>query len=442
MKNNVFFVYLALLFLVGVSGCKQDPPVLNNNSIPTDQLSGKYEVAWMNVIREVVRVQAIKPPLASRIYGYAGVTYYESIRGGMTNHVSFSLQLNELDSVPDALPYFTYDFPAAGNEAMYTLVKGLVPDLNTRSVFLLDSMYNSTLNERKADINDVFIINDSRALGSKVAQHILDWAASDNYTETRSMVYTIPSRTGHPERWEPTTAGASPIEPFWGRLRPFALPTSDACHIDNVVPFSTATNSTFYQQALEIANFVTNGTTEQKAIATFWSDDPVLTSTPPGHWVSIAGQVSTQQNLNLTKTAEAYALLNIALADAFISCWDLKFRANLLRPVTYIRENINPNWSPLLSTPMFPEYPSGHSVASGAAYKVLANLLGDVTFTDNTNNYRGLAPRTYTSFQAAATEAAESRLYGGIHYREACESGVKQGENVANKMLDKIQLTY
>jgi hypothetical protein len=123
----------------------------------------------------------------------------------------------------------------------------------------------------------------------------------------------------------------------------------------------------------------------------------------------------------------------MATADAFISCWESKYRYNLLRPVTYIREVWGlPDWLPPVNTPPFPEYTSGHSVQSGAAFQVLTDLFGeDYAMTDHTHDDRGLAPRSFVSFDEMAEEAAISRLYGGIHYRAAIDLGVAQGRCVA-----------
>ena len=133
----------------------------------------------------------------------------------------------------------------------------------------------------------------------------------------------------------------------------------------------------------------------------------------------------------------------MALGDAFICCWETKYRHNLLRPITYVRRHIDPAWGdPLpLVTPPFPEYTSGHSVQSGAAATVLTGSLGHVAFADRTHEYRGLAPRHFPSFQAAAEEAAISRLYGGIHFRRAIEQGLAQGARVG-EAANRLRLRH
>jgi membrane-associated phospholipid phosphatase len=170
-------------------------------------------------------------------------------------------------------------------------------------------------------------------------------------------------------------------------------------------------------------------TTEQRAIALFWADDPGQTATPPGHSVSILGQVLRAQERSLADAAVAYVRLGVAVCDAFIACWRVKYIHNLIRPISYIRSHIDPAWGdPLpVTTPPFPEYTSGHSVQSAAAAEVLAATFGEVTFTDHTHDGRGLAPRSFGSFAGFAQEAAISRLYGGIHYRSAIDRGLEQG---------------
>ena len=172
-------------------------------------------------------------------------------------------------------------------------------------------------------------------------------------------------------------------------------------------------------------------TAEQEAIARFWSDDPGQTSTPPGHSVSITTQALRRERASLAEAAEAYARVGMAVSDAFVACWFQKYRYNLLRPVTYARAQFDPDWLPLLVTPPFPEYPSGHSVQSGAAFQVLTDLFGRrYEFVDHTHDERGLPARRFASFLDAGEEAAISRLYGGIHFRAAIDNGFLQGRRI------------
>ena len=164
------------------------------------------------------------------------------------------------------------------------------------------------------------------------------------------------------------------------------------------------------------------------AIARFWSDDPMLSMTPPGHWVSIALQVAERADLSLEDNVDLLARMGVAMSDAFVGCWHEKYVYNLIRPITYIKKVIDPKWEPILITPPFPEYPSGHSTVSGAMDAVLTAFFGEnYAFEDKTGSPDGRNPRNYKSFHEAAEEAGISRLYGGIHFRSAIVDGLAQG---------------
>lgn len=129
------------------------------------------------------------------------------------------------------------------------------------------------------------------------------------------------------------------------------------------------------------------------------------------------------------------------MSEAFISCWNEKFRSNRIRPETFINTQIDPNWRPLLQTPPFPEYTSGHSVVSAAVSTMLTALAGDnFAYTDITEVEFGVPARSFTSFKQAAKEAAVSRLYGGIHFRDAIDNGFTQGEQIGQYVVQKLKL--
>jgi hypothetical protein len=224
----------------------------------------------------------------------------------------------------------------------------------------------------------------------------------------------------------------APLLPGWGTNRPFAMPDALACALPPPPDYSEEPGSAFHAEAMEVYETVKNLTDEQRLIARFWSDDPMLSPTPPGHWISIAMQILQEQGAPADRRAEVLALLGMGMADAFVACWQSKYQYDLLRPVTYIRRVIDKRWEPILITPPFPEYPSGHSTQSGAAQAVLTHLFGDnFAFVDRTHVDDGLPERSFPSFRAAAEEAGISRLYGGIHFRAAIEQGLAQGECVA-----------
>jgi membrane-associated phospholipid phosphatase len=162
---------------------------------------------------------------------------------------------------------------------------------------------------------------------------------------------------------------------------------------------------------------------EQKRLADYWADGPG-TATPPGHWNVIALDLVREADWGTVRTARLFAALNTAQADAFIACWDAKYAYWSLRPVTAIRELIDPSWLPYITTPPFPSYVSGHSTTSGAASSVLAALF----------------PTRADALAAMAEEAAVSRLYGGIHFRSDNEVGLELGRRVGATALEAYSL--
>jgi hypothetical protein len=206
------------------------------------------------------------------------------------------------------------------------------------------------------------------------------------------------------------------------------MPANTDCDLPLPPAYSEDPTSDFYAQAKEVYDTSRSLTPEQKAIARFWSDDPMLSSTPPGHWIAITRKILRERDAPITDSVNVMARLGVAVGDAFIGCWRVKYRDDLVRPVTYIRATMDKDFTPILITPPFPEYPSGHSAQSGAAAAVLTAFFGpDFAFTDDSHEEDGMPARSFPSFAAAAEEAALSRLYGGIHYRAAIDQGLRQG---------------
>jgi hypothetical protein len=265
-----------------------------------------------------------------------------------------------------------------------------------------------------------------------VSAAIFEWSRTDGGHEGYLRNFPAYTPPVGPGLWVPTPPGSLPaLQPYWGANRCLAIAGGHDRPPGDHPTYSEDPGSAFLREALEVYEAVRMLTPEQEEFARFWSDDPGQTATPPGHSISIATQVLRTEDASLAAAAETYAKVGIAVCDAFVACWHQKYVYNLLRPVTYIQRLINSSWSPLLTTPPFPEYPSGHSVQSGAAFQVLTDLFGqEYAFVDHTHDGRGLQPRSFGSFIEAAEEAAISRLYGGIHFRAAIVNGVSQGRRI------------
>lgn len=402
-------------------------------------------------VTEVIIHDIFSPPVASRIYAYPNIAAYEILAVNNPEFNSLSGKLRELTAIPTPTENSTINFELAALIAHLEMSKRLIFSEQEIEVYR-DSLYNTwqELNE------DQFI--QSRDYGLLVADHIATWMDGDNYKQTRTMP-KFSVFADEPSRWQPTPpAYMEGIEPHWNKIRPFVLTAADQFKPVPPPPFSLEKDSDFYKELKEvydISNQITQDgdESEEVAIAQFWDCNPYVSVTrghlmfatkkitPGGHWIGITKIASRKAGFDVMNTLYAYAKTSIAMNDAFISCWDEKYRSNLIRPETLINDHIDDSWKPILQTPPFPEYVSGHSVVSGAAAESLTSIFGDnFSFNDDTETAYGLPIRNFKSFRQAAEEAALSRMYGGIHYRAAVDIGLNQGKDLGKFVVSELTL--
>ncbi len=441
MRNTSKILVFAILLSILGSACKNTNP-----NYQQDALNPELTHRSVRKITDIIVYDIFPPMIASRIYAYSTIAGYEAMRPGSLEYQSLATQLTGLEAVPKPDPSKTYCFPLASAQAMLMVGKKLTfsDDEMDKYIALVQSDF------KKLNMpNDVF--KNSIEYGEIVSKHILAWADKDNYKQMRTMPkYSI---NDNPATWKPTPPMyADALEPHWKKLRPFTLDSAAQFRPAPPQTFSTDKKSAFYKEALEVLNIVKGNDTLAHATALFWDDNAfaarveghVMMSSkkisPGGHWLNIAATAAKQSKLDAMRSMEMYVRLSIAIADGFISCWDEKYRSCLIRPETYITQYINHDFIPYIQTPPFPEHTSGHSVISGASATVLTNYFGDnYAFTDSTELIFGIPNRDFKSFQAAADQAAISRMYGGIHYRTGMTEGLKQGRRVGDYVLTKLQ---
>ncbi len=407
--------------------------------------------AAVDKVTEVMVHDIFSPPVASRIYNYANIAAYEVICQEENEYNSLQSQLHGLNSIPKAGDGKQINYAMASLVAYLEIGKNLIFSEDKINVYQ-DSLYASWQTKNKT------VFQDSKAYGNQVAEHIKSWYSSDNYAQTRTMP-KFSVNTEDPSRWQPTPPDyMDGIEPHWSKIRPSIIDSSAQFKPARYPDFSLEKESAFYKELLETyevgETIKKEGEESEKLeIAQFWDCNPYVSThkghlmfatkkiTPGAHWIGICKIACEKTNADFSKTVFAYTKTSIAIADAFISCWDEKYRSNLIRPETLINQHIDENWEPVLQTPPFPEYTSGHSVVSGAASTVLTFIFGDnFEFNDDTELQYGLPIRSFNSFNQAADEAAISRLYGGIHYRAAIDLGLDQGRSLGSFVVKKLQM--
>ena len=390
---------------------------------------------WYRLVLELVRhTPTYSPPVASRAFAYIGVTGYEAVASGSGDMISLAGQLNGLGAAPPRDTAQLYDEAVVLDAALATAVQDFFANTGPTGQRAMAAMAKSQMAAAATGV-DSTVAARSQAYGELLALHIIDWSKTDGGAVIENMGFPLeyPLAKGD-GLWIPTNLIRQqqlPLLPNWGKNRTFSMPETADCGLPAPTDYSEDPASALYKQAVEVMDIKANLTDEQKKIARFWSDDPMLSPTPPGHWVSIALQILQRDQADINTSVDVMARLGISVADAFIANWKTKYQYNTLRPITYIRKMMEPKWDALLITPPFPEYPSGHSTQSGAAATVLTAIWGDgFAFEDATHADDGMAPRPYPSFWAAADEAALSRIYGGIHFRPGIEDGLDQGRCV------------
>lgn len=397
-------------------------------------------------VTQVMVHDIFSPPVASRVYAYTSIAAYEVFAVNRPELKSLAGQINEFTEAPETKSELV-SLELASLHAFFKVGEDLLFSTDMLTEFK-DSLYTDF---REKGLSRK-VMDASMEYGEVVAAHVLNYAAADNYKETRgTQKFTV---TDEPGRWIPTPpAYMDAIEPSWMTIRPFVLESADQFKPEPPVPYSMEEGSAFYKEVMAVYDYVNDLDEEQAEIAKFWDCNPFATQvkghfmfavkklTPGGHWMAIAGIASDSEAYSFAKSTQVYALTSVALFDGFISSWDEKFRSNLIRPETVINKYIDPDWKPLLQTPPFPEYTSGHSVISRAAAEALTSVFGEEFYFEDTSEVEyGLPVRTFNSFIEAADEAAVSRLYGGIHYPMAAEHGIIQGREVGQLVVEKVEL--
>lgn len=449
------FTLLALGTVFFVVGCRD-----GGNDFDTKQKIHKYNPAdyegrmlseWMQLSYQAIKDNFLYGPHAARIYGYIGLTAWESVHYGIPGAKSLARQVNGYYEPAQADPNKEYDWGIVFCTAMKTVFPELVDNFTSAQRSQSEVLALLQESEMMAKGISQETRNNSVDLGHAVAQRIIDRIRKDGRDVIRNIVPVLPPRTDATKwYWDPNTLGQSPVEPMWGTLMTFVVKNAQSCEIAAPFPYSEDPGSDFYREALEVFNVERNN--QNRAIAYHWDNGPGRTCSPACHWVNIALQVMERENLNLARGAKLFAQIGMTASDAFSVSWYHKYKYNLLRPITYIREVIDPNWTPMIGTPPYPDYISGSSTVGGAASIIMRNTFGDVAFVDRTHLGSPLytpdggpfilPERSFTSFTQAGEEQTLSRILGGVHFRRACDLGLQSGRCIGNTVLATLDFGF
>lgn len=436
---------IAVAALIFASACNNNKQS-DYKQITSDPFLYSKTVKELN---NVVMQNNFPPIIASRNYVYANIAAYEVVAAGNpAQYQSLAGQLHGLTTVPA---------PPAGKEIDFHFASILAFCQLGEAVTFPEGSMKEYVDSLKKLVKDHgmpgSVFENTVAYAAEVGKTILAWSKKDNYAQTRTASkYTVIDTPG---RWIPTPPMyAQALEPHWREIRTMVMDSASQFMTPRPPVFDIKNKqSKYYQEVMKVKNAGDSLTDEQKHIAEFWDDlgnrlnvsGHVMFMTkkfsPPGHWMNIVGIAAKDAKADFNTTVYAYTKTAIAMFDAFIQCWDEKFRSNTARPETVINKYIDPNWTPYLQTPPFPEYTCGHSTVSSASAEALTSVFGDnFAYTDTSELEFGIKNRSFTSFRQAAIENNWARFYGGIHFHNSCLVSNEYGRKVGDLVVERLKM--
>ena len=437
----LFFVVTLLLSLSACSDCAK--PIIHLTAADSD--------FFYLSLRENITVDVFSPPVATRIYAYSFLSAHECFAlGGESPSLLPSLHgFKPFNTLIDSNKYISY---IASLEAFK-----LVATVGVYRGFIIQQTVDSQMLRFVSKYNiDKKCVKYSIEKGAEVAHYVIERMNADGYAATRNKPFYNFSKSR--SDWEPTAPTyGNAIEPYWPLLQTFIIDSSNQFNMNMRMNFDSVRGSDFYNAASEVYRVFRADQkvdTDKLALAHFWDCNPVVNeiaghateirkqNTPGGHWLGIAQIHFRINNTNPVEALRDYTILACGMSDGFMVCWEQKYRYHLIRPETFINRYIDSKWRPILECPLFPEFPSGHSVASAIAADLLVHMFKkDEPYIDSTNGYINMEPREFRSMKEAAKCAALSRFYGGIHYRYSIEQGLSLGDSVAAKVIERIKIS-
>ena len=423
---------------------------INSCSEPRDYSEQDIVLEWAKMATYITQfTPANSPTFASRGFGYIGLTMYESVVHGFENNNSLQGQLNGLDQLPQPESDKTYSWELSLNAGQAQILRQIYLQTSDENKARIDSLEQDIYQSYSDKINDLEIVERSVSYGKEVANAIFEWSKSDG--GHRGYLYNFDKEMVHPERpgsWKPPLFAQSfshyPLHPHWGENRRF-LKENSALELPYMIPYDTIPGSPYYEEFMEVYKKDLALTQEEKEAAIWWGDDPDVSFTPPGHSYYYVTLAVEKKLPSMIEATEAYAKTSIAVADAFINCWEWKYHFFSERPNTFIPKFIDQEWESFWPDPPFPAFPSGHAINAGAMATVLEHEFGkEVQITDKAHEGRerdevrdtDFVVRSFNSFWEAAQETADSRFYGGIHTPQDNNVGLEEGVKIAKNVIN------
>lgn len=381
-------------------------------------------ILWNNQALEAIRQDKTEGPIAARNLAILHAAIFDAVNSIEGTYMPYRASL---DRSSDA------DINIAITAAAHRVLSKLYPKQSSNFDTLLLQQYNAVPESRRK--------KEGIRIGREVAVQLIQWRQTDRSDQKGQ--YYFSRKAGD---WIPTSQfKEQPLLPLWGEVNPFCIKPLSRFSVDKPPKLRSEQYADDVERVYQWGGEDSSRRTpEQTQIAYFWADGPG-TATPAGHWNEVAQGMALKRRYSVSQNARLFALLNLAMADAGITCWRCKYEYRRWRPLTAIhyadtdgnpRTRKDEDWEPLLGTPMHPEYVSAHSSFSGAAEAILTAFFGTDAAVRVPSEAQGIDDRTFQTIHAAAEEAGESRIYGGIHFPSGNENGLKLGRQVGAFVLE------
>lgn len=484
-KSNILLTLVALCLIMMTYSCDKDTTSTVDDAIDpkfsnADQLSSEIATDWLNVSLDLTqKLPGYFPCNSAKAYAYTNLAVYEAIAPGMKEYVSLAGSAQGLTEIKTKVDKTkNYHWGVVANAAYKQIISKLY-DFSTNADLtkLVNDIYTKHDQAFKTALGtDLAQYDRSVERGIKVADEIFNYMLTDYTAAPVVDNNLIKSSVNQPlfdmkdipggvpvgyQYWVPVTTNQRPLLYYWGLTRTFS-PANNVGAFTYKMPFDvdTASNSKFWAQAKECDSIYRLKELNPSAFeplrqtALYWNDDPKVTPTPAGHSLATTRSAIKAANFNLEKTVATLAQVSLAASDAFVICFRIKYDKKLfsVRPMTFINQfltKLHPEYTEeqlttkkfqtTINTPPFPEYASCHSTQTSASMQILTNIFGDNhAVADSHNVGRSLeidgTPRVYTSFFKLAEETANSRLYGGVHFRFSNDDGIVNGKKIGNSV--------
>ena len=443
------FSLLVLLPFVFLYSCKKEvteqltpaAASLPNAKIKQSVESADVVYQWYKFISDLQRPVTPQPVvfIQARAFAYIGLGLFESVQPGINGGSSFGPKLYQMAAMPKPDHSKDYLWSASANASLASMFKLFIASLSTADRASIDAKEIAIRNQLKLTTSEE-VMQRSESFGRSIATAMFNWSTTDNFSITSGTYVPL----NEPWAWIPTPTGlAAAVGDNLQFSRPFLKYSLTATAPPIPIPYSEVQNSAFFNAAKEVRDLggSITATTANKATANWWADaGGVGVGVPaPYHLISIITTVLESQQSGLWKAAEVYAKTGIALKDGPINTFRAKYQYNLLRPITYIRRHMDANWLSHLPNPPYPDYSSGLVGLYGPVVQVLINEFGDIPVTDDTYGWRGTPARQFSSLSQLRREAANSRVYAGIHYQFTQDVSILMGIDLGNH-IDKVRV--